>query len=66
MNTTRLPAKLRVESGGVTLISTGGSESLGPPEGGTMLAQPGLKARYERKANTKKTGKSFFIAALQT
>jgi hypothetical protein len=29
-----------VESAGVALTSTGGRLSLGPPEGGTMLAQP--------------------------
>ena len=35
-----LPEKFFEESAGVTLISCGGSESLGPPEGGIILAQP--------------------------
>ncbi len=33
--------KLIVESFGAALTSTGGNESLGPPVGGIMLAQPG-------------------------
>jgi len=35
-----LPAKFTDESAGFTLVKTGGSESLSPPAGGTMLAQP--------------------------
>lgn len=40
VNVTRDPEKFRVESPGVTLTNTGGSESLGPPSGGIILAQP--------------------------
>lgn len=36
-----LPVKFRVESPGVAFNNTGGIESLGPPCGGTILAQPG-------------------------
>ena len=35
-----LPVKFFVESEGVALISCGGSESLGPPDGGIILAHP--------------------------
>jgi hypothetical protein len=35
-----LPLKFRVESPGFDLTSIGGSESLNPPWGGTILAQP--------------------------
>ncbi len=36
----RLPVKLVIESAGLAAIKTGGRLSLGPPEGGTILAQP--------------------------
>ena len=36
----RCAEKLVVESGGVAVSSRGGNESLGPPDGGTILAQP--------------------------
>lgn len=36
----RLPVKFLDESGGRTAASSGGSESLGPPIGGIILAQP--------------------------
>jgi len=34
--------KLVIESLGIALTNTGGSESLGPPPGGIILAQPAL------------------------
>jgi hypothetical protein len=37
-----LPVKFLVESGGEDFNSLGGSESLGPPDGGIILAQPVL------------------------
>jgi hypothetical protein len=40
VNTIRLPLKLTAESWGLADNNTGGMLSLGPPEGGTMLAQP--------------------------
>jgi hypothetical protein len=36
----RLPVKFKAESLGSASTSTGGSESLGPPPGGIILAQP--------------------------
>ena len=36
----RLPVKLVTESLGLAAIKTGGRLSLGPPDGGMMLAQP--------------------------
>jgi hypothetical protein len=62
---TREPEKFLVESAGVTFISSGGTESLGPPCGGTTFAQPGIKtipSAMRRKA--RKTRLSFLI--LQT
>src|SRR5688500_10095987 len=40
VSTICLLLKLTVESAGSALISKGGRESLGPPEGGMILAQP--------------------------
>jgi hypothetical protein len=38
----RLPVKPVIESLGTDITKTGGSESLGPPPGGIILAQPAL------------------------
>ena len=44
-----------VESGGVTFKSKGGSESLGPPVGGMILAQPEFSsAIFEIKRTMRK------------
>jgi hypothetical protein len=45
-----------LESGGVTFTSIGGSESLGPPVGGMMFAQPEVRTEIFviRRINRKK------------
>ena len=53
-----------LESGGVTLTSIGGSESLGPPAGGIMFAQPVRTTIFEMKRITRKKGEIIFIKIL--
>lgn len=57
--------KFLLESGGVTLTSRGGSESLSPPVGGMILAQPEVRTRiFEIKMINKEKSKNFFIQKL--
>src|SRR6185503_16581694 len=53
-----------LESGGVTFTSTGGSESLGPPVGGMMFAQPERTTIFEMKRIRRKKGEITFIKIL--
>jgi hypothetical protein len=54
--------KFLLESGGLAFINKGGRESLGPPVGGIMLAQPGEKIRITGiKKSVRKSGISFFM-----
>ena len=53
-----------LESGGVTLTSTGGSESLGPPVGGMMFAQPERTTIFEMKRMKRRKGEITFIKIL--
>jgi hypothetical protein len=57
----RLPLKLIEESLGVALTRAGGRESLGPPEGGIILAQPGAQMILMMRTNRNKTVKRNFL-----
>src|SRR5687767_812883 len=67
--TMRLPAKFLDESAGRTSTMRGGNESRGPPEGGTILAQPvckrvgGTKAISKIKDDTIFNNETCFIRA---
>src|SRR4030095_11918473 len=56
--------KLLVESGGVTFTRRGGSESLSPPVGGIILAQPLRTTIFVIKKITRKKGEINFIKIL--
>jgi hypothetical protein len=53
-----------LESGGVTFTNIGGSESLGPPVGGIMLAQPVRTTIFEMKRIKRRKGETTFIKIL--
>jgi hypothetical protein len=58
-----LPLKLSVESGGVAFNNRGGIESLGPPCGGTILAQePPKRVAMEMKRRNNVNEKNDFIS----
>jgi hypothetical protein len=54
-----------LESGGSAFISLGGVESIGPPAGGIILAQPEVRTRiFEIRKSKKKRGINFFMKQL--
>lgn len=64
----RSPLKFTVESGGVAFNKTGGNVSLGPPEGGIILAQP-VGTLIQNALTTIKiraVTKNFFMQRVQT
>jgi len=57
VNTILSPLKLRVESAGSAFTKRGGKESLGPPSGGIILAQPGPVIKLVKKIMRVQTNK---------
>src|SRR5450631_1177794 len=49
-------------NGGLAVKSTGGTESLGPPVGGIILAQPVIKGTRSRTRKTSKKNRSRFMS----
>jgi hypothetical protein len=64
------PGNCVVESGGLAFINRGGRESLGPPPGGMILAQPQRDWMMEMNRPAKRYERSLFMnqsgANLQT